>query len=155
MIPSIVEGVKYRCYDGSVRTRVKPTRDVSELFHALVDRMRQSFMSVAAEFDLTPPQLGVLKSLEDSVSMSEVASMMQCDASNVTWITDRLESRGLVERRPDPQDRRVKRLVLTEEGRRVKRLIDRRLVQVPGVRRLTAEERDTLARLLARVLDDA
>ena len=48
--------------------------------------------------------------------MGELAEHLYCDASNVTGIVDRLEGRGLVERKPDPNDRRVKRLVLTPQG---------------------------------------
>lgn len=115
--------------------------------------MRQQFMAVAADLDLTPPQLGVLKHLDEPIPMSHLAGEMHCDASNITWMTDRLEQRGLVERRPDPLDRRVKQLVLTEAGRRLRRQIDRRLgTQFPGLDRLSGEERQTLAGLLTRLL---
>jgi DNA-binding MarR family transcriptional regulator len=117
--------------------------------------MRQGFMQVAAQFDLTPPQMGVLKTLDDFTSMSHLATAVGCDASNITWMTDRLEERGLVERRPDPDDRRVKRLVLTDTGRKLRRDIERRLRAVqPGLDRLTVTERATLARLLERMLTD-
>lgn len=136
-----------------MRTRVDHSTDVSDLLVDLVGTMRQHFMSVAANLDLTPPQLGVLKHLDEPLPMSRLAFEMGCDASNITWMTDRLEQRGLVERRPDPQDRRVKQLVLTEAGRRLRRQIDRRLgSNFPGLDRLDAHERETLAGLLARVL---
>src|SRR5438128_1144426 len=61
--------------------------------------MRHRFASIALELDLTPPQMGVLTSLDDSTSMSRLASVIGCDASNITWMTDRLEKRGLNERR--------------------------------------------------------
>src|SRR5438445_3643089 len=111
MMASIVEAVKYRRYDTDMKTQ---TRDTAELLHELVGRMRQRFAGIALDLDLTPPQMGVLATLDDSSSMSRLASEMGCDASNITWMTDRLEARGLVERRPDTNDRRVKRLVLTE-----------------------------------------
>src|SRR5713101_1624407 len=143
-------------YHASVRSetrRPQTTRDPSELLHELFHRSRHTFVQVAAHFDLTPPQLGVLTTLDDFSSMSNLASMVGCDASNITWMTDRLEQRGLVERRPDPDDRRVKRLVLTEAGRKLRRDIDRKLRAVqPGLDRLTVTERATLARLLERML---
>ena len=52
--------------------------------------------------------------------MRELADELFCDASNVTALADRLEAKGLVERRPDPGDRRVKALALTSEGRSVR-----------------------------------
>ncbi len=136
-----------------MRTRVDQQIDVSSLLDDLVGVMRHRFMAVAADLDLTPPQLGVLKHLDEPMPMSQVAALVGCDASNITWMTDRLEERGLVERRPDPQDRRIKQLVLTEEGRRLRRQMDRRLgSHFPGLHRLNEAERRTLASLLARLL---
>jgi DNA-binding MarR family transcriptional regulator len=129
------------------------SRDTAELLHELVGRMRSRFASIALELDLTPPQMGVLANLDDSLPMSRLASEMGCDASNITWMTDRLEARGLVERRPDPNDRRVKRLTLTEPGRKLRRDIERRLhTGLPGLERLTADERAQLGRLLEKML---
>ena len=133
------------------RTDVRPP---AELLHDLVHRLRQRFAAVAVEFDLTPPQMGVLLSLDDGASMSSLAAMMQCDASNITWMTDRLEENHLVERHADPSDRRVKRLVLTEQGRRLRKQIDRRLARIPNIERLTPDEQATFATLLSRVLED-
>jgi DNA-binding MarR family transcriptional regulator len=80
-------------------------------------------MALCREFDLFPPQLLVLKTLDRPRPMREVAATMGCDSSNLTGITDRLEERGLVMRTADPDDRRVKRLVLTEDGKRLRRQI--------------------------------
>ena len=60
-----------------------------------------------------------------------MARWLTCDASNVTGIVDRLEARGLVERRPDPGDRRVKMLALTDEGVALRDEIVRRLAMPP------------------------
>lgn len=49
--------------------------------------------------------------------MSRLALMMHCEPSNITGLVDRLERHGLVERRADPQDRRVKVIAPTEAGR--------------------------------------
>ncbi len=62
MIASIVEAVKYRRYDADVKTQ---TQDTAELLHELMGRMKQRFMSIAFELDLTPPQMGVLSTLDD------------------------------------------------------------------------------------------
>jgi DNA-binding MarR family transcriptional regulator len=86
--------------------------------------------------------------------MRELAAWLACDASNVTGIVDGLERRGLVTRQSDPDDRRVKHLVLTAEGERRRELLRTRnhdrasaLFALPpdDLRRL----RDLLARLLA------
>ena len=49
--------------------------------------------------------------------MSRLAVVLHCEPSNITGLVDRLERRGLVERRPDPQDRRVKLIAPTDAGR--------------------------------------
>ena len=67
-------------------------------------------------------QLHTLRILEPDreVPMSSLAGKLFCDTSNVTGIVDRLEARGLIERRPADYDRRVKLLGLTAEGERVR-----------------------------------
>jgi DNA-binding MarR family transcriptional regulator len=67
--------------------------------------------------DLTVPQFAILNhATPDGVPLSEISTRMLCDNSNLTGIVDRLISKGLVERRPDPQDRRVSLICLTQAG---------------------------------------
>ena len=54
------------------------------------------------EFDLSGSQLHALYLLGQPRSMGELAQRLVCDASNVTGLVDRLETRGLIERRPGP-----------------------------------------------------
>src|SRR6266581_3033104 len=86
---------------------------------------------LASEFELSPAQCHVLHLIEPDrpVPMGRLAQALACDASNVTGLVDRLESRGLVRRQPSPEDRRVKALELTPAGARLlskvlKRLLD-------------------------------
>lgn len=135
-----------------MRTKAR-NREASELLLELVGRMHQHFASVAGELGLTPPQMGVLKVLDDPSPMGRLASELHCDASNVTWMTDRLEERGLVERTQDPLDRRVKRLALTEAGRELRGKMEERLhAGIPGLERLGRSDRQTLAGLLEKLL---
>jgi DNA-binding MarR family transcriptional regulator len=83
--------------------------------------------------------------------MRVLASILTCDASNMTGIIDRLEKRGLVRREPSPTDRRVKNVVLTEEGERVIDVIRGRMHATrAGLDNLSAQERETLYTLLER-----
>src|SRR5581483_10901860 len=68
--------------------------------------------------DLTMPQLKVLMLLgqEGSAPVSLLAQRMKVSPPNVTGILDRLEQQNLVRRTAFPGDRRVVRVVLTEEG---------------------------------------
>jgi DNA-binding MarR family transcriptional regulator len=93
---------------------------------------RPRMMALCRELDLFPPQLMALKALDRPRSMSEVAATLACDSSNLTGITDRLEERGLVRRGADEKDRRVKLLVLTDQGRRLRRKVVGRLMQPPA-----------------------
>ena len=62
------------------------------------------------------PEKLLLGYLAEPMRMGEIAETLGCLRSSVTAIVDRLEAAGLVCREPDPDDRRAKRLVLTEKG---------------------------------------
>jgi DNA-binding MarR family transcriptional regulator len=70
-------------------------------------------------------------------------------------LIDRLEARGLVTRQSSFDDRRVKHVVLTDSGRRLReRMLDRIAQPTPGFERLSIDEQRQLADLLRRILDD-
>lgn len=71
------------------------------------------------EYDLTTPQFGALEALYHlgPLSLGELAEKLLVTGGNVTYVMDRLESRGLVTRDRSPDDRRVVRAQLTLEGR--------------------------------------
>jgi len=110
-----------------------PAVEAWRLMTSLVFSARPRMFQVAQEFDLHPGQLRALQLLDpgSEVPMSVLAGSMFCDASNVTGIVDRLEARGLIERRPSEHDRRVKMLAVTAEGRRVRARLIERLSQPP------------------------
>jgi DNA-binding MarR family transcriptional regulator len=85
------------------------------------------------------------------VAMCRVAEALDCDPSNVTGIVDRLEARGLVERRSDPRDRRVKQLVVTDRGRELRARLLAELTQPPSaIAALSAADQRTLCAILRR-----
>src|SRR5436305_8108724 len=115
---------------------------------------RPRMLDIQAEYGLKPPQFFALQALDEPVPMSSVANVLRCDRSAVTWITDRLEERGYVERRADPSDRRVKLLALTEEDRRVREEIRARLAMPPeSIAHLSRAEPRTLRDLVATAPD--
>jgi len=76
---------------------------------------------VFAKHGLTPNDAKALFSLDTTgQTMGSLAGLWMCDASNATWIVDRLEKHALAERRPSPGDRRVKMVVLTRTGAKVR-----------------------------------
>ncbi len=99
----------------------------------LIQEMMRHFPALAAEFELSPVQAHVLRMLGYGPQpMSALAGYLACDASNVTGLVDRLESRGLVERRGAEHDRRVKLLALTEAGVELRRRLMARMAQPPA-----------------------
>lgn len=126
------------------------------LLQRVVFSQRPRWMAVIREYDLIPPHWIALQTLEEPKPMGELAKQLACDNSNVTWITDRLEERGLVTRTQAPHDRRVRLLVLTPKGRRLREEIGERLAQPPeAIASLSREDqralRDTLARVVERL----
>jgi DNA-binding MarR family transcriptional regulator len=73
-----------------------------------------------AKLDVTMPQMKVLMllGLHGSAPVSSLAQQMNVSPPNVTGILDRLEQQGWVARTSDPHDRRIVRVVLTDEGQR-------------------------------------
>lgn len=98
---------------------------------------------------LTPGHMKLLTHLEegDGRAMGSLAQSFRCDASTMTWLVDRLEERGLVERRMLPSDRRVKAVALTPLGVSTKAELMDRLYEPPGA--LLALDRAALERLRA------
>ena len=79
-----------------------------------------------APHGVTPVQYAVLKALSeaDGASGAELGARLVLDSASVTGVVDRLEALDLLERRADPQDRRVHRLFLTEKGAALREPLD-------------------------------
>jgi DNA-binding MarR family transcriptional regulator len=127
--------------------------EIGDLLVRFLTSAKDHFMSGLAEMDLTPPQGFALHHLDTPMPMGQLAEEMGYDASHITGIVDRLEARGLVERRPDPRDRRVKLLVTTDDGRDLRqRIQDQVFDRLPVLERLTAAQRRQLRDLLRRAV---
>jgi DNA-binding MarR family transcriptional regulator len=99
-----------------------PAAEAWALIWQIMQSNKPRMFRLAQELDLAPMQLHALRMLEPGgeLPMRALAKQLFCDPSNVTGIVDRLEARGLIERREDEGDRRVKILTLTGEGARVR-----------------------------------
>ena len=135
-----------------------PATEASKALFALFSGERPPrFLRVAHEFELSPPQLNVIRMLEPGVAlpMSALADALYCDPSNITGIVDRLEGRELIERQSDPDDRRVTRIVITRKGARMRARVLARLHEPPAaLDRLSKSEQRQLAQLLNKALGD-
>ena len=111
--------------------------------------------TILAELELTEALGDVLWQLGavgQAVSMRDLAGRLQCDPSNVTFLADRLEERGLIERRPDLSDRRVKLLALTPAGLAVRMRIVQAAATSSPLARLSPADQQRLCRLLDKCL---
>ncbi|MHB1469046.1 MAG: MarR family winged helix-turn-helix transcriptional regulator [Solirubrobacteraceae bacterium] len=133
-----------------------PGAEAWDLFRALFAMHRRRFLVAAGEFDLHPAQAGALLQLAAPMPMNALATRLACDNSNVTGIIDRLEARRLVTRRLDPEDRRVKHVVLTASGRRLRDQLLERIGSPPdGFERLADGDLRQLRDILRRMLSEA
>ncbi|MGD0198836.1 MAG: MarR family transcriptional regulator [Solirubrobacteraceae bacterium] len=130
-----------------------PLDEAWGLIYRLMAPQRLRFLEVAAELGLHPAQAGALMHLdvEQPPPMNELAAMLHCDSSNITGIIDRLEQRGLVERRPSEHDRRVKHLVLTPLGVQTRDDVRRRISEPPeALRQMPLADQIALRDILRR-----
>jgi DNA-binding MarR family transcriptional regulator len=112
------------------------------------------FLEVARQFDLRPASMGAVRILDKPRTMSEMATMLRCDNSNVTGIVDGLEEKGLALREPSPGDRRVKLIALSPEGRKLHNRLARAMERPPAwIEDLSEGDRETLRDLLRRAGD--
>jgi DNA-binding MarR family transcriptional regulator len=112
------------------------------------------FLEIARELDLRPAAMGTLRALDRPRTMSEVAQFLRCDPSNVTGIVDGLEEKGLALREASPDDRRVKLIALSAEGRRLRARLTKAMERPPAwIEALSEADRETLRDLLRRASD--
>ena len=138
-----------------MRRTADPRTEAWHLLQELMLGQKGRMFAIASEFELAPAQVMALGRLEPGrpCAMSELAGALRCDNSNVTGIADRLEARGLVERRAADHDRRVKMLHLTDEGAELRERLWERLSRPPEpFAALSEDDAATLRDILRRAL---
>ncbi|MFB9208726.1 MarR family winged helix-turn-helix transcriptional regulator [Nonomuraea spiralis] len=124
-------------------------QEIVERLFAADAALRAHFDETAAAVGLTVPQAHTLLQLGQPRRMGHVAGQLHCEPSHVTGIADALEQGGFLRREPDPDDRRAKRLVLTEPGQDLRgRLLTRLFEKAPIISVLDADQRTALLSLL-------
>jgi DNA-binding MarR family transcriptional regulator len=128
--------------------------EVWRLLTAVMMVRKEQFPALAASVGLNPGAMHALLQLDPDVpqSMSSLAGAWKCDASNVTWLVDRLEEHGLAERRAHPGDRRIRTVALTRKGAKIRSQIEARMYEPPdSLRALGPRDLETLGRLLRKI----
>src|SRR3982074_2254158 len=117
----------------------------------LLDLLKSPVMAHYSEHRLTSSQACLLQRLNHPMPQREAALQLGYDPSNITALADVLEAKGLVERRLDASDRRVKTLARTAEGERLVRALDESLSRPPdSLSRLSPAEQRQLLRLFGK-----
>jgi DNA-binding MarR family transcriptional regulator len=94
---------------------------LAESFWGVAAALRRRSRETLAPWDIAPSHsraLGVLAN-HGVMRLSELSDHLRIAARSTTEVVDALEERGLIERRPDPHDRRATLVALTAEGVRV------------------------------------
>lgn len=101
-------------------------------YNALAARIYGSVVSGAAFADLRPSHGNVMEQLEleDGLRLTDLAVRAGMTAQSMGELVDDLEGKGYLERRPDPSDRRAKRIYLTDRGRENARVAKRAVADV-------------------------
>jgi DNA-binding MarR family transcriptional regulator len=115
----------------------------------------QNFTEVVGASELTPGQFGVLALVDANpgLSQTQLGNALGIDRSTVVAVIDKLETRGLLMRKPSPHDRRSHALYLSETGQAAfRRLTERVHAHESEIARdLSADERASLIDLLSRI----
>ena len=130
---------------------------LSEAFRSVARRLRETSQEALAPWDITPSHLRALHVLmrHGAMRLSELSDHLRIAARSATEVVDALEARGLVQRRPDPGDRRATLVELTEHGTGVLDAISaaRGTEAERAFDRLSPADRAHLARILRELRD--
>ncbi|MFC9327417.1 MarR family winged helix-turn-helix transcriptional regulator [Kitasatospora sp. NPDC057015] len=134
-------------------TAAPTTGELMEALAAVGAAYFQDFAAAAARHGLSSSQAKALGAVHEPVPMRALAGRLGCDASNVTGIVDRLESLGLAHRAAAEGDRRVKIVVVTEQGREILALIRAEMARThQAFDAMTEEQRVALYSICHQVL---
>jgi DNA-binding MarR family transcriptional regulator len=131
--------------------------EAQKLFFEIGMVQRGKIAAALGGLGISFPQAYALRLLdpEEPMPMSALADRLFCDASNVTGIVDRLEARGLVERRSAEGDRRVKALGITPAGVELRNEVLAIMSEPPeAISALSLEDQRALRDILGRAVEN-
>lgn len=147
----------------SARSQAKDASDyvldeqVGHLLRRAHQRHAAIFLEMIDDAQLTPLQFGAIMKLADvgQTSQNQLGRLTAMDAATMQGVIKRLIARGLVERRPDPDDRRRLLLTLSANGVALAGQVVQRGLEISAktLEPLSASERETFLKLLARLSD--
>lgn len=131
---------------------------LADSFWSVARRLRETSQETLAPWDITPAHLRALRVLKrhGTMRLSELSDYLHIAPRSATEVVDALEARGLVQRRPDPGDRRATLAELTGPGAEVLEAVRAASRGAEAGRvfgKLSAEDRVELARILGQLRD--
>ncbi|MFI7613573.1 MarR family winged helix-turn-helix transcriptional regulator [Nonomuraea terrae] len=133
-------------------SRATAERELCGLVNGLAQQIADHVRDRAVVLGLTPAQATALRELTGPMTMRELAERMSCEPSNATFVVDKLEKQGLIERHPHPTDRRARHLVLTEEGTALRERLLQLLTQESPLAGLSLDQQRILHGLLQQAV---
>jgi DNA-binding MarR family transcriptional regulator len=134
-------------------TADQQTAEIAGCFFDLTRRIVGQAEQLAQGLGIPSPFIKALHTLDCPMAMKELGKRMHCDPSFVTLVTDMLEKRGLARREPNTADRRIKNIVLTDEGLALKQKVEAEITaRMPWNLALSDEERAQLLALIRKML---
>jgi MarR family transcriptional regulator, organic hydroperoxide resistance regulator len=134
-------------------TADQQTVEIAGCFFDLTRRIVGQAEQLAQGLGIPSPFIKALHTLDCPMAMKELGKRMHCDPSFVTLVTDMLEKRGLARREPHAADRRIKNIVLTDEGLALKQKVEAEITaRMPWNSALSDDERAQLLVLIRKML---
>jgi DNA-binding MarR family transcriptional regulator len=128
-------------------------KSISQLRRSILRDFVFNILRTFSDFDFSLPQLATLFVLDEEgeLTVKQVAEFLQRSVSAASRLLDQLVERGLVSRREDAQDRRAKRIAITEQGRKLITMLEqqRAEAQLVVMEYLSAEEQADVTRAMA------
>jgi DNA-binding MarR family transcriptional regulator len=130
----------------------KLDQDIFDAMTEFVACLMQRGEQLAQRYGVPVSAIKAMRRLDAPVPMKDLGQRMHCDPSFITMIADVLEKHGLATREPNPADRRVKNLALTDRGQEVKLAMEQEtLGLMPWTHALDGSEREQFLLLVRKM----
>lgn len=140
------------CVTVSPEPQAIAERELCGLVTGLAQQITDHVRERAVALGLTAAQATALRELTGPMTMRELAERMSCEPSNATFVVDKLEKQGLIERRAHPTDRRARHLVLTAGGTALRERLLELLARDSPLAGLSTGQQRTLQHLLEQAI---
>jgi len=130
----------------------KLDQDIFDVMTEFMTHLIQCGEQLSQRYEVPVSAIKGLLRLHTPVAMKDLGQRLHCDPSFVTMIADVLEQRGLAKREPNPTDRRIKNLALTDRGLELKAAVEREVLgQMPWTHALDRNEREQFLELVRKM----